>query len=269
MLMMSTQENAAKAQTISISVVTYNSEPYIGKLMDSIVRFVHGVDYHIFIIDNGSTDGTVELIQNRRSPIITLIQNSKNKGFGGGHNMILDRIYSRYHVCVNPDIVLGDDVISAMARYMDEHGDIGLLTPKILNLDGSVQVLPKRTPRLIYLISRRLDLSLLKKYRNEYEMRERDEDLAFDIEFCSGCFMFMRTSLLKELGGFDERFFLYFEDADLTRRMRQLARAEYNPGFRVYHEWIRAGRRRLKYFVIQIMSMFKYMAKWRKRDNGE
>ena len=202
MLMIRRQKDAAKAQTISISVVTYNSKPYIGKLLDSIARFVHGVDYHIFIIDNGSTDGTVELIQNRLRPSITLVQSPTNKGFGGGHNTILDRIDSQYHVCINPDIVLADDVISAMARYMDEHDDIGLLTPKILNMDGTVQALPKKNPKLIYLISRRIDLGFLRKHRNEYEMRERNENFPFDIEFCSGCFMFLRAALFRKLGRF-------------------------------------------------------------------
>ncbi len=250
------------AQTVSISIVTYNSEQHIGKLLDSIPRFVHGVDYHIFIVDNGSADRTVELVQSRLNASITLVQSPTNRGFVGGHNMILDRIGSTYHVCVNPDILLKDDVVSSMARYIDEHGDIGLLTPKILNMDGSVQALPKRNPKLIYLIARRINLGFLKKYRNEYEMREKDHDSSFDIEFCSGCFMFLRTALFKELCGFDERFFMYFEDADLTRRIRQKARAEYNPGFQVYHEWARAGHRRLKFFIIQVVSMIKYMAKW-------
>jgi GT2 family glycosyltransferase len=220
------------------------------------------VNFHVFIIDNGSTDSTVDLINARLGPSVTLIESPVNRGFGGGHNMILDRIDSEYHVCINPDIVLSDDVISAMARYMDAHADIGLLAPKVLNPDGSVQALPKRNPRLIYLVSRRVGLGFLRKYRAEYEMRERGDDTACDIEFCSGCFMFLRTALFKELGGFDERFFLYFEDADLTRRVAQRARVEYNPAFQVYHAWVRAGRRRFKYFVIQIISMLKYMIKW-------
>ncbi|NLT98896.1 MAG: glycosyltransferase family 2 protein [Christensenellaceae bacterium] len=250
------------AQKVSISIVTYNSKRCIVALLDSIDRYVKGVDYHVYVIDNGSTDGTAEIVKRRVSPTLTLIESPANRGFGGGHNMVLDRRDAEYHACINPDIVLKDDVISAMVRYMDAHGDIGLLAPKVLNMDGTTQALPKRSPRLIYLISRRIDLGFLRKYREEYEMRERDENTPFDIEFCSGCFMFLRTALLKELGGFDERFFLYFEDADLTRRVAQRARVEYHPAFQVYHAWARAGRRRFKYFVIQVISMLKYMIKW-------
>lgn len=250
-------------QAISISIVTYNSELYIGKLLDSFNQHVHHPDYHIYIIDNGSTDKTIDIIKDRISPSITLVQNPRNKGFGSGHNTILDQINSKYHVCVNPDIILVNDIISAMAHYMDENAEIGLVTPKILNLDGSLQILPKKNPKLIYLIARRINLSFLRKYREKYEMQEQKDNCKCDVEFCSGCFMFMRTALFKELGGFDERFYMYFEDADLTRRMRGQARAEYNSDFSVVHAWERAGSKKLKFFIIQIVSMLKYLIKWR------
>jgi len=261
------QEKQAKrgamgTQKVSISVVTYNSERYIAALLDSIARCVKGVDYHVYVIDNGSADRTVELVKERAGSSLTLIESPVNRGFGGGHNMVLDRLDSEYHACINPDIVLNDDVISAMAEYMDAHGDIGLLAPKVLNMDGTVQALPKRNPKLIYLLARRIDLRFLRKYREEYEMRDFGDNQPYDIEFCSGCFMFLRTALYKELGGFDERYFLYFEDADLTRQVAQRARVEYNPAFQVRHAWVRAGRRHFRYCVIQIISMFKYMIKW-------
>lgn len=251
-----------KAYSVSISIVTYNSEKHIGKLLDSIIQNVHGIHYHIYIIDNGSTDTTAEIVKHRASPCITWIQSDKNRGFGAGHNLALKYIESDYHLCVNPDIVINSDIVTDIARYLNEHGNIGIITPRILNVDGSIQVLPKRNPRLIYLIARRVGVSFLKKYRSEYEMLDMDTNQTFDIEFCSGCFMFMRTALFKGLGGFDERFFMYFEDADLTRRIRETARAEYNPVFWVYHCWERAGNQNLKYFWIQVVSMIKYMIKW-------
>jgi|AGTN01.1.fsa_nt_gi Predicted glycosyltransferases len=180
--------------------------------------------------------------------------------------MVLPQLESKYHVCVNPDVFLDSDVLSRMARYMDGNEGIGMITPKIRNRDGSMQVLPKKNPRLIYLIARRIHLNFLKKYRREYEMLDMNTDQRFDIEFCSGCFMFMRTALFLQAGGFDERYFMYFEDADLTRRIRKWARAEYNPDFSVYHCWERAGGKKLKFFLIQVASMFQYMIKWSGQD---
>lgn len=251
---------------VSISIVTYNSEMHIGKLLDSIIQQVHGIKYHIYVVDNGSTDRTAEIVSQRINPCITWIQSDRNRGFGGGHNLVLSHIQTKYHVCVNPDIVIESDIVADMTHYMDEHNEIGILTPRILNSDGSEQVLPKRNPKLIYLIARRVNLAFLQKYRHEYEMADKNANEKFDIEFCSGCFMFMRTALFKRLGGFDERFFMYFEDADITRRIRQTARAEYNPDFSVYHCWERAGSKVFKYFFIQVGSMLKYMVKWRRSE---
>ncbi|MGI5848676.1 MAG: glycosyltransferase family 2 protein [Christensenellales bacterium] len=249
--------------TVSISVVTYNSEEYIGKMLDSISNHVHSVKYKIFVIDNCSTDGTADIVK-RRNDNIVLIRNDHNLGFGKGHNQVLEMIDSKYHVCINPDIYIETDVIGSMCEYLDQHSDIGILTPKVLYPNGDLQILPKKDPKFIYLVSRRIGFSTLKKYREKYEMLEMGVDNAYDIEFATGCFMFMRTDLLKKAGGFDERFFLYFEDADLARSIRKFARAEYNPQFTVYHYWERAGAKKAKYFIIQIASMFKYLTKWRK-----
>lgn len=255
--------------SVSISVVTYNSAAHIGNLIDSIVRNVQSVPYHIYIVDNGSTDGTRDIVQGYAFPELTLIESDRNRGFGGGHNLIIKQITSKYHLCVNPDVVIDSDIITGMAHYLDAHGDIGMLSPKVLNTDGTLQLLPKKNPRLIYLIARRINLPFLRKYRREYEMADQEDNGERDIEFCSGCFMFLRTSLFKELGGFDERFFMYFEDADLTRRTCTIARAQYNPAFQIYHCWERAGGKKLKYFLIQIISMFRYMAKWKGQNKRE
>ena len=249
------------AYRISISVVTYNEQAHIGRLLDALFAHTSREDCRIFVVDNGSTDGTVDIVRGYGD--VTLIENAKNLGFGAGHNRVIVQADSVYHVCINPDIDIDTDVIGAMADDMDANADIGVLTPKVLYPDGQLQVLPKRDPKLLYLIARRIGIGPLRKYRQVYEMAEMNPDSAFDIEFATGCFMFLRTELLKRVSGFDERYFLYFEDADLTRSIRRYARAVYDPQFTVYHHWDRAGARKLKFFLIQIHSMIKYMLKWR------
>lgn len=252
--------------TVSLSVVTYNSERFMDGFFDSLEKHMSNVKYHLFVIDNGSTDKTVDRIKRHLNANITLIENSDNLGFGKAHNLILDRLKSKYHLIINPDITMNDDVVARMVRYMDVHEDIGILTPKVKFPDGTLQLLPKRDPRFRYLVARRIDMRFLKRYRAAYEMLEKGADSVFDIEFCTGAFMFVRTSMLKKVGGFDARYFMYFEDADLTREIRQYARAEYNPAFVVFHEWERAGSKHIKLFLIQIHSMIKYMIKWSKRN---
>lgn len=247
---------------VSMSVVTHNSEKYIGVLLKSIIEKVKATDYRVFVIDNKSEDSTVEIVKKINDSRIKILENISNIGFGKAHNQILNIIDSKYHVFINPDITIKDDVIGKMCAYLDGHEDIGILSPKVLYPDGGIQVLPKRDVKLIYLISRRIGLGFLKKYRRQYEMGEESADNAFDIEFATGCFMFIRTELLKKAGGFDERYFIYFEDADLTRTVRKYSRVQYNPDFTVYHSWERGGAKSFKLLCLQIRSMFLYIIKW-------
>lgn len=251
--------------TVSISMVTHNSEHWMGDFFDSVNKHLVNVKFHLYIIDNKSTDQTVDSVRRRLDTNMTLIENKDNVGFGKAHNMVVDDLKSTYHLIINPDITMNDDVVQRMAEYLDGHEDIGMLTPKMLYPNGTLQILPKKNPRFIYLVARRVNLPFLKKYRAEYEMMEKDMDSDFDIEFCTGAFMFVRTALLKKVGGFDTRYFMYFEDADLTREIRKYARAQYNPSFVIYHEWERGGSKRLKLFMVQLHSMIKYMIKWKKK----
>ena len=247
---------------VSMSLVTYNSGRDIATLLQSIIENVKGVSYHIFVIDNASTDDTVAVAGRFTNDRIELIRLDRNIGFGAAHNVVLDRIGSKYHVIINPDIELSNDVIMDMSHYLDANKDIALLSPKVLDLDGDLQILPKRDPKMIYLISRRIGAGFLGRYRKEYEMDECDPNSIFDIQFATGCFMFMRTELFRKIGGFDDRYFLYFEDADLSREIRKYGRIEYNPNFVVRHRWERGGAKHFKLMMIQIMSMLKYRKKW-------
>lgn len=254
---------------ITLSVVTYNSSKDIEKMLESFLSFSDNLDYRMYVIDNHSSDDTVDIINHYVNDKIELISLGQNIGFGAAHNKILERIDSQYHIYVNPDIVFDNYVVTSMVEYMNQHKEIGLLSPKVVGLDGTLQVLPKRDPKLIYLVSRRVNnLKLLQNYRKEYEMGELDPNSVFDIEFATGCFMFVRTDLLKKVGGFDERFFLYFEDADLSREIRRYAKVEYNPHFVVRHRWERGGAKNFKLMIIQIKSMLEYRKKWKTRDRN-
>lgn len=243
-------------------IVTHNNMRTIKKTLDSLLEFTVA-DFELYIIDNSSTDGTPEFIE-QNYPELELIRNTGNAGFGAGHNLIRDRLDSKYHVVINPDIILHDDAISALADYLEEHEDVGMLAPKICFPDGRAQILGKRDPKLKYLIASRLrNEEKPSKLLREYAMLDADYSKPFDIENVSGCFFMIRTELFKEIGGFDEGYFLYFEDSDITRMVRQRSRAVFCPQIVVYHEWERASKRNYKLLLIHIRSMFYYMSKWR------
>mgnify|MGYP003467002040 FL=1 len=184
-------------------------------------------------------------------------------GFGAGHNIILDMLDSDYHAIINPDIIVKDDVISKLAEYLDQNDDIGMASPEIRFPDGRLQILGKRNPNPVFLVASRMrgdgEPSKLLK---EYAMLDCDLSKPTDIENATGCFMFIRTKLFKEIGGFDKRYFMYFEDCDLSREVNSRSRTVYYPEATVYHEWGRDSKKNFKLKLIQINSMLHYFAKW-------
>jgi len=249
---------------LSIGVVTYNSSNVIEKLLNSIYDNTSGITFEVIIIDNNSPDNTVELIR-EKFPQARVLMQEDNKGYGYGHNQAIKVIDSRYHLIVNPDIKFESNVLKELVDYMDSHEDIFMVTPKILNEDGTEQFLPKRKPTLRYLVSGRYEnrAKIFADIRAEYTRKNEHITEPIDIEFCTGCFMFVRTEIFRKVGGFDDRFFMYFEDVDLALRVAKLGRVVFNPTLYVTHVWERASGKHLKYFMIEIVSMFKFFLKRR------
>ena len=247
---------------ISACIVTHNNMLTIKNALDSLLENTKAEEFKLYVVDNGSTDGTADFIQ-ENYPSIELIRNT-NTGFGAGHNVVIPKLDSKYHFVINPDIIIRDDVISKMASYMDEHEDIGQLAPKICFPDGRIQVLAKRSPKLKYLVASRLRTEgEPSKALSDYAMLEKNYDEVFDTEVASGCFFAVRTDVFKKIGGFDEKYFLYFEDFDLSRQIGLTHRIVFYPDAIVYHEWGRESKKNFKLMLVQIRSMFYFFSKWR------
>ena len=121
---------------VSGSIVTFNNISTIEKTLETIFTQTKDIDFKLYIVDNGSSDGTPEFVENN-FPQVSVIRNEKNVGFGAGHNIIINSVESSYHAIINPDIVLKENVIKKMVDYMEENQDIGLLSPRIcFPMDG-------------------------------------------------------------------------------------------------------------------------------------
>ncbi len=246
---------------VSAAIVTYKCYDKCKDAVKSLLEYTKNVDMTVYVIDNNSEDQTLKKLKAEFPEIIT-IQNPDNKGFGYGHNKVLELLNSKYHFVVNPDIVIDRDVLSDISTFFDKNPDIGLVTPQILNPDKTDQLLPKRNPTVAALVGRRIFGDALKDQIEHYQMLDEDLTKTIDIEFATGCFFGIRTDIYKLIGGFDERFFIYFEDMDITRRAKNIKRTVYYPKTYVYHAWERSSAKSLKYFVILIKGMFKYFGKW-------
>jgi GT2 family glycosyltransferase len=202
-----------------------------------------------------------------RDPRIKYIFNNKNVGFGAGHNISLREILheSRYHIVLNPDVHFEPEVISALYAFMEENPSVGQVMPKVLYPDGRLQPLCKLLPTPKILIMRRflnfLSSSLARR-NYHYELQFSGYDKIMDVPFLSGCFMFLRIEALKKIGLFDERFFLYTEDADLTRRIHRYFRTVYFPDATIYHHYGKGSYKTIWLMWCNMYSAIKYFNKW-------
>lgn len=249
------------SEKLSVCIVTYNNSEVIGSAVSSIKEYTKGVDYKLYISDNASSDDTLKIVK-EADDNAEITENGGNIGFGKAHNAVISKLESKYHAVVNPDIRLDNDVLTEMCEYLDSHEDVAMVTPKILFPNGDEQVLPKRKPKLKYLLGRRLPI-----YKNAVAEYTRSDEVfsePTEIDFCTGCFFVMRTEVFKALNGFDDRFFMYFEDADITLRAKEFGKVMFIPSSHVIHCWERSSSKSIKYLLIHISSMFKFLIKHRK-----
>lgn len=249
---------------VTLSIVTFNNKEEIDVLMQSLQKSSFWGNMTVFIIDNASKDGTADYIKDNY-PWARVIQNKENIGFGRAHNLVINNVHSKFHLIVNPDIYVYKDTIEDAISYISSSNDIVLVTPLMMNVDGTQQFLPKKNPSLKYMVGGMLEnkFAFCKKLRDEYTMRNKKVDYPIDVDFCTGAFMITRTEALHTIGGFDEKYFLHFEDADLTRELKKIGRTVYNPDIVVVHKWHRDNKRIDRSFFIALKSMFIYFWKWR------
>ena len=225
---------------VSICVVTHNNEEKILKLLKSIYENTKDLKFDVFLVDNASEDSTVDIVK-KFYPQVKIVDLSKNNGFSYANNQVLDKINSKYHVVINPDIIFEVNIFKILSDYLMQNQDVAVVTPKILSEDKTIQYLSKIEPNFKYLLSGRLKkyFKFLEKYHDGYVMKEKTEKETepFEIEVCTGCFMMIRTEIFKKVKGFDERFFMYFEDVDLSRRARKFGKIIFYHKAKVIHLW--------------------------------
>jgi GT2 family glycosyltransferase len=247
---------------ISASVVTYKASfESISDLIDSLVESKLN---RVYIFDNSPEN---LLGRYFRHPKIVYRHIPSNPGFGSAHNMgFRDAIESGidYHFVINPDIHLVPCVIDQMVQNMEKDTSIGMMMPRIEFPDGTIQHLPKLLPSPLSILRRKLKspVRLHKAFVNMYELRFVDEHMTYSSPTLSGCFTLFRISAVKEVGYYDERYFMYFEDWDLARRMHDKFKTIYSPEVKVIHEYYSGANKSIKLFFHFIRSMIIYFNKW-------
>lgn len=190
----------------------------------------------------------------------------KNIGFGAAHNIAIRKTLEMnvpYHLVINPDIHINPEALEKLEEYANNHPETGHIMPKILNPDGTIQYLCKLLPTPIDLIFRRfLPEKISYKRMEKFEMRASGYDKIMEVPYLSGCFMFFRSDALRKSGLFDERFFMYPEDIDITRRIHRCFKTIFYPEVSVVHEHTRSSYKNFRMFIIHLINLIKYFNKW-------
>jgi GT2 family glycosyltransferase len=200
------------------------------------------------------------------SPKITYQHTGKNLGYGAAHNIaIRESIYDDipFHLVINSDIVLPEGGLDDMLRFLSRNPEVGAMMPKVIYPNGEIQYLCKLLPTPFDVFGRRfLPKRWIKKRNYRYEMRASGYDQMMNIPYLSGCCMLLRTKAVQQARLFDERFFMYPEDMDLTRRIHRNYLTVFFPYVTIIHNHEQASYKSLKMLWIHVVNMCKYFNKW-------
>lgn len=246
------------------SIVAYNTSPEM--LKTAVKSFLNcSLKTNLCVVDNSPQPYLKDSLDGLP---VEYHFSDRNVGYGKAHNWAIEHSKeSRYHLIMNPDIVIEAGTLEKLVDFMDENQDIGMVCPRVVSEDGTVQYLNKRYPRVQDFFVRRfiprIFHHLFKKSMDRYEMRDVGYEKICDVEAMSGAFMFCRSNVLKDLKGFDPRYFLYFEDFDLSHKFQQAGyRTVYYPNAKIIHFWERAAHKNIGMTFVFITNMCRYFNKW-------
>lgn len=249
---------------ISLSIVLYNtSVEDINNIFISLENVQS--DYLVYVIDNSPNSSLSFYFQDRSN--IKYFHNPSNPGFGASHNIAIQKSLksgAKYHFVVNPDIYFSEDVVNPMIEYMKNNSEVGMMMPQILNEDGTVQNLPKLLPSPFSIIMRKLKKPkfLYNRFIARYELRQVPADQIYEAPILSGCFTLLNLDAITEVGSYDDDFFMYFEDWDLSRRINIKYKTVYFPQVSVYHGYESGANKNRRLFKIFMRSAMHYFNKW-------
>jgi N-acetylglucosaminyl-diphospho-decaprenol L-rhamnosyltransferase len=226
------------AKDLSILVVTYNSHPLVATLLNGLGRQIDGLNAEVVLVDNASHDGTADAVAEHH-PWVRLIRSAQNLGFAAGNNLAARHAQGRVLLLLNPDALPARGCVARGLALMDSDPGVGLAGARLLADDGATQPSARMFPTLM---QEAIVLSGLaarfpgSRWFGRLDRTWADPARAARVDWVPGAFALVRHELFDRLGGFDERFFLYYEEVDLCRRIRAAGlRVQYWPELRVHH----------------------------------
>ncbi len=253
---------------LSIIIVNWNVRELLRACLASIEKHLAGFSYEIFVVDNASTDGSADMVA-KNFPSVRLIANTKNAGFAKANNQGIALAKGEYILLLNPDTECVDDSLKRMTEFLDTRPDIGILGPKLLNADRTLQPSVRRfpTPLSQALILLKLhhffpNLPPLKKYF----AKDFDYEKAKEADQVMGAAFLIRRAMIEKIGPLDEKYHIWFEEVDFCKRAKNAGwKVFYDPRFSIVHRGGASFAQRLSTDKQKIFnaSMRRYIKKYR------
>jgi GT2 family glycosyltransferase len=245
---------------ISIIIVNWNTKELLLNCLRSIYRTVHVISFEIWLVDNASTDGSVESVQSLY-PDLYVIKNETNLGFAAANNLALRRMNGRYALLLNTDTVLTEDAVKRLYDFMESTPQAGLSCGQLLNQDDSRQNSIANFPSLFSLLCNETLLRIL--FPKKFPSKRHTYALPVEIDSCVGACVMARKEAMDEVGLFDERYFFFFEETDWARRMKHSGwKLYFVPDAQIYHYQGQTVGHGTNSRIIFYRSRYSYFRKW-------
>ena len=230
--------NQDKHPDVSICIVSWNVAGDLRACLQSLLTQQSPPTFEVIVVDNASRDDTVAMLA-RDFPEVRVIANEENRGFAGGSNQALREAKGRYLMLLNPDTVAPPEALRVLVQVADDNPDAGIVAPKLLNPDGTLQYSCRRFPTITAAVFRHTLLGRLfpgAQSASSYIMEDFDHESERDVDWVSGACMLIRREAYEQVGELDERFQWGSEDVDYCMRMHQAGwRVLYTPATAITH----------------------------------
>lgn len=246
---------------MTVSIVAYKTE--IEELKRCLASLDSSLVEKIYVVDNSRQQYLADFCLGQYN--VEYIP-SDNVGYGAAHNIAIRNAIgsgTNYHLVLNSDVYFDPNVINQIVNYMDSHEDVAMVQPNIVYPDGSMQYTCRLLPTPADLVFRRfLPKKMVEGMNYRYQLKMFDHKSELNVPYHQGSFMFFRVKCFEKVGLFDERFFMYPEDIDITRRMHKYYKTMFWPGVTVIHAHRAASYNSKKMLKIHMWNMIKYFNKW-------
>jgi N-acetylglucosaminyl-diphospho-decaprenol L-rhamnosyltransferase len=223
---------------LSVVIVGWNVRELLERALASIYASIDESEPpEVIVVDNASTDGTPAMVE-AAFPQVRLIANTVNRGFTGANNQGIAASSAQHVLLLNPDTEVIDNALGDLQAYLERHPQVGLVAPRLLNADGTTQSSRRRFPTLpiLFMESTWLEWLLPKRMLQQYYMLDSSDLQEQEVGWVTGAAMLVRRSVIEQVGMLDEAFFMYSEELDWCRRMRDAGwRVVYTPSAEVIH----------------------------------